>query len=101
MNKVIVNMVYIEALLNNELNDFEVIRGYMHYYVAQGRCLHDLHSDLVYQYKKAYLGIKDLEVNQIQDVLIKVKKLVKTHLVNQYGIPMDFITLGTDFKVDK
>lgn len=101
MNKVIVNMVYIEALLNNELNDFEVIRGYMHYYVAQGRCLHDLHSDLVYQYKKAYLGIKDLEVNQIQDVLIKVKKLVKTHLVNQYGIPMDFITLGIDFKVDK
>lgn len=101
MNKVIVNMVYIEALLNDELNDFEVIRGYMHYYVAQGRCLHDLHSDLVYQYKKAYLGIKDLEVNQIQDVLIKVKKLVKTHLVNQYGIPMDFITLGTDFKVDK
>lgn len=98
MNKVIVNMVYIEALLNNELNDFEVIRGYMHYYVAQGRCLHDLHSDLVYQYKKAYLGMKDLGVNQIQDVLIKVKKLVKTHLVNQYGIPMSFITLGSDFK---
>lgn len=101
MGKIIINIVYIEALLNNELNDFDVIRGYMHYYVSQGRCLHDLHSDLVYQYKKVYLGMRDLEVNQIQAVLTKVSKLVKTHLANQYGIPMDYITLGTDFKVDK
>lgn len=101
MSKIIINVVYIEALLNNELNDFEIIRGYMHYYVSQGRCLHDMHSDLVYQYKKAYLGMKDLEVNQIQAVLIKVKKLVKNHLVNQYGIPIDFITLGSDVEVDR
>lgn len=97
MSKLYINMAFIEALVFDGLSDQEIIQGYMRNYVAQGRCLHDLHMDMVYQYKKYFMDVKKLDAQQISQTLIKVKKVVKTYLVKAFKIPNDRITLGSDF----
>lgn len=96
MSKLYINMDFIEALVLDGLSDREIIQGYMRNYVSQGRCLHDLHMDMVYQYKKYFMGVKRIEDNQIREVLIRVKKVVKTYLINEFKISDDRITLGSD-----
>lgn len=90
MNKKIVDLRYLHELCKNELNDDEILQGYMEFYIAQSRDLHDLKSDLIYRLDKVSFCYTSDQYKAAYD---NVKRVLKLYLKNQFNIHESFIKL--------
>lgn len=88
--KLIVDLRYLHEICSNQLNDDEVLQGYMKYYVAQSRDLHDLRNDLVYRLDKVSFHYS---TDQYLTAYENVKRVFIQYLKCQFNVSETFIQI--------
>lgn len=82
---------YLLRLLDDETKDNEILRGYMKYYIAQGRNIGDMKHDYMRLRTDGRTG-KDMrtfiftiyEPKQIDDALVKVRQILDSYLLSNF-----------------
>lgn len=83
---------YLLRLLDDETEKEEILKGYMKYYVAQGRNIGDMHLDYMRLHKAGRTG-KDgrafvfslYKSSQIRDALVKVRHVLDDYLSSNFN----------------
>lgn len=90
MNKKTVDLRYLHEITSNELNDEQILQGFIQYYIAQSRNLNDLKSDLIYRLDKVCFCYS---TEQYLAAFENVKRVFTEYLKNQFNIYDSFIRL--------
>lgn len=88
--KVIVDLRYLHEVVKNLLSDEEVLQGFMEYYFAQSRTLHDLRSDLIYRLDKVSFCYTSEQYIAAYD---NVKRVLTEYLKKEFNMFESFINL--------
>lgn len=88
--KLIVDLRYLHEICSNQLNDEQILQGFIEYYIAQSRSLHDLKSDLVYRLDKVSFCYS---TEQYLAAYENVKRVFKEYLKSKFNICETFIQL--------
>lgn len=88
--KRVVDLRFLHEIVNDQLSDQEILQGFMEYYFAQSRDLHDLKSDLIYRLDKVSFCYTPEQYMKAYD---NVKRVIKEYLKTQFNIFESFIKL--------
>jgi len=89
--KIIVNMKYLIGLVENQLDDQEILKGYMLYYFAQARTLFNLKDDLIFRLDKMIFG--KYEAEQYRAAIENVRRVLKDFLKEKFNVSESMIKL--------
>lgn len=90
MTKKIVDLRYLHEITSNQLNDEQILQGFIEYYIAQSRNLNDLKNDLVYRLDKTSFCYS---TEQYLAAYENVKRVFEEYLKSQFHIFDSFIRL--------
>lgn len=90
MTKKTVDLRYLHEITRDQLNDEQILQGFMEYYIAQSRDMHDLKSDLIYRLDKASFCYS---TDQYLAAYENVKRVFTEYLKSQFNIFDSFIKL--------